>query len=532
MTPANALPTQSVVPSDIGQTSAEWEVVRFAQAVSIAEGQVDPRQEPYASMRHVGPENIEPATGRLSNCRTAREAGLISGKYLFRPGDVVYSKIRPYLRKSVYADSGGLCSADMYPLRPRSGLDAQYVHYFILSDAFTHQAVSHQDRTGIPKINRNQLSTILISKPSLSEQRAIAAVLSKIQAAVEVQDSIVARLRELKAATMAKLFREGLRGEPVKQTEIGEIPESWAVSRFGDFATLQRGYDLPVHERRPGTIPVVGSNGIVGNHSNPAVKGPGVITGRSGTIGLSFFCEQDFWPLNTALFVSSFHGNDPSFAHYLFEVFDFRRYSAGVSVPTLNRNLVHQALLAVPPVSEQAKMAAILRRLDSTAGHAESRRNALKSLFSSMLHVLMTGQVRVPLDLIGRLGAPPGAAQGSSANGRQSRAAGQHGKPDEAMLQEIVRRIVAAVAPKEIILFGSAARGEMGPDSDIDLLVVKACEHRREVARAVRDCLRGVAPGRGKDVVVVTPEDVERDRDTIGYIIRPARRDGRVLYAA
>lgn len=163
---------------------------------------------------------------------------------------------------------------------------------------------------------------------------------------------------------------------------------------------------------------------------------------------------------------------------------------------------------------------------------SERKRDALGSLFSSMLHLLMTGQMRVPLDLIGRLGGLPGAGQGSSAGGGQSRAAGQHGKPDEAMLQEIVRRIVAAVAPKEIILFGSAARGEMGPDSDIDLLVVKACEHRREVARAVRDCLRGVAPGRGKDVVVVTPEDVERDRDTIGYIIRPARRDGRVLYAA
>ena len=189
-------------------------------------------------------------------------------------------------------------------------------------------------------------------------------------------------------------------------------------------------------------------------------------------------------------------------------------------------------LLPLPPATEQKDIADALSRIEQGEDRTIRTREEFKSLFSSMLHNLMTGQVRVPLDLIGRLGALPGAGQGSSARGGQSRAAGQHGKPDEALLQEIVRRIVAAVAPKEIILFGSAARGEMGPDSDIDLLVVKACEHRREVARAVRDCLRGVAPGRGKDVVVVTPEDVERDRDTIGYIIRPALRDGRVLYAA
>jgi predicted nucleotidyltransferase len=102
----------------------------------------------------------------------------------------------------------------------------------------------------------------------------------------------------------------------------------------------------------------------------------------------------------------------------------------------------------------------------------------------------------------------------------------------EETLQELVRRIVEAAAPEEIVLFGSAARGQMGPDSDVDLLVVKSCKNRREVARAIYRQLVGVAPGLPKDIIVVTPEDVERDRDTIGYIIRPALRDGRVVYAA
>lgn len=100
----------------------------------------------------------------------------------------------------------------------------------------------------------------------------------------------------------------------------------------------------------------------------------------------------------------------------------------------------------------------------------------------------------------------------------------------EEILQEIVRRIVAAVHPQKIILFGSAARGETGPDSDLDLLVIKSCRHRRETARRIRRKLIGI--GVPKDIIVAIPEDIERYKDAIGLIYRPALREGKVLYAA
>jgi uncharacterized protein len=98
------------------------------------------------------------------------------------------------------------------------------------------------------------------------------------------------------------------------------------------------------------------------------------------------------------------------------------------------------------------------------------------------------------------------------------------------ILQEIVRRIVAAVQPEKIILFGSAAREEMGPDSDVDLLVIKSCKNRRQTARKIRRSLIGI--GIPKDVLVATPQDIERYKDTIGLIYRPALSEGKVLYAA
>jgi predicted nucleotidyltransferase len=98
------------------------------------------------------------------------------------------------------------------------------------------------------------------------------------------------------------------------------------------------------------------------------------------------------------------------------------------------------------------------------------------------------------------------------------------------ILEEIVRRIVAAVRPEKIILFGSAAREEMGPDSDLDLLVAKPCGHRRRTARKIERSLIGI--GIPTDVIVAKRKDIERYKDTIGLIYRPALREGKTIYAA
>ncbi|MBI2940000.1 MAG: nucleotidyltransferase domain-containing protein [Chloroflexi bacterium] len=98
------------------------------------------------------------------------------------------------------------------------------------------------------------------------------------------------------------------------------------------------------------------------------------------------------------------------------------------------------------------------------------------------------------------------------------------------VLNEIIRRIVEVAQPEKIILFGSAARGMMGPNSDVDLLVVKSGAHRRHLARRIYQSLVGL--GQAVDVVVVTPEDIERYHDAIGLVIEPALREGKVIYAA
>lgn len=98
-------------------------------------------------------------------------------------------------------------------------------------------------------------------------------------------------------------------------------------------------------------------------------------------------------------------------------------------------------------------------------------------------------------------------------------------------LQEVVRRIVEVAHPERIILFGSSARGMAGPDSDLDLLVVKSgVEHRRRLAQDIYMNLSGV--GVGVDLLVLTPQDLEEQRENVGSIVGPILEEGRVVYAA
>lgn len=139
----------------------------------------------------------------------------------------------------------------------------------------------------------------------------------------------------------------------------------WKDCSLGDVVELKRGYDLPQKERLPGDVPLVSSSGFTDFHAKAMVKGPGVVTGRYGTLGQVFYVEQDFWPLNTTLYVRDFKGNDPRFVSYFLRNIDFFVYSDKAAVPGLNRNHLHQARVRVPTnPKEQRAIVYILGTLD------------------------------------------------------------------------------------------------------------------------------------------------------------------------
>ena len=169
-----------------------------------------------------------------------------------------------------------------------------------------------------------------------------------------------------------------------------QTPAGWRVVRLGEVATLQRGVDLPIQDRVPGSVPVYGSNGILGTHVQTLHPGPGVITGRSGSIGVVYFSTGPYWPLNTTLYVRDFHGNSERFIYYLLSQLKLERFAASTGVPSLNRNFVHPDPVPLPPLPEQRAIAAVLDSIDDAIERTEAVITATERLRDALLHQLLT----------------------------------------------------------------------------------------------------------------------------------------------
>lgn len=189
----------------------------------------------------------------------------------------------------------------------------------------------------------------------------------------------------------------------------GQLPVGWEIKKLGEVCTLQRGFDLPKEQREEGDYLLISSSGCIDTHTEAKVLSPGVVTGRSGSIGSVFFITEDFWPLNTTLYVRDFHGNDPRFIFYLLNKFDLKRFASGVGVPTLNRNNVHSELIIIPSsITEQRRIVAILDEAfegcDRAIRNTENNLANARELFESYLNAIFTqkgdGWVEKKLDEI------------------------------------------------------------------------------------------------------------------------------------
>lgn len=183
----------------IGEVPEGWKVTRFKNVACVKANLVPP--EKYPELPQIAPDNIEKDAGVLLNYKKVKDANVISDNHLFFKGQIVYSKIRPMLNKAIIAPFDGLCSADMYPIETTQL--TKYLLYFILSEIFTKQVQRYvNDRVKMPKINKEEIGTILTIIPPLPEQQAIADYLDKkcaeIDALIFVKQQKANELKEYK----------------------------------------------------------------------------------------------------------------------------------------------------------------------------------------------------------------------------------------------------------------------------------------------------------------------------------------------
>ncbi len=254
---------------------------------------------------------------------------------------------------------------------------------------------THVGQSGIGK---NELRNLLVFLPAIAEQQRITSIISKVEELIQKTDQIIEQTQRLKKGLMQKLLTKKIGHEKSKKTSLNHLFENWIETTLGSIVTLQRGHDLFNYQRLPGNIPVIGANGITGYHNIAKEKGPGVLMGRSGTLGKLYFIECDYWPLNTSLYVKKFNGCDPKFVYYFLQTIDYDKHNAGTTVPTMNRNLLHPIKIAIPKDIEiQRRIALILSTVDDFILKEKERRESVISLKKGLMQNLLTGKIRVKL---------------------------------------------------------------------------------------------------------------------------------------
>lgn len=539
-------------PQDISITD-DWSLAKFADVADYKLGRTPPRRSteywsqaggiPWVTISDMPPFGTVKVTSETVSPLAAQEVF----QSLPVPKDTLLMSFKLTIGRTAILGIDAYHNEAIISIRPKPDIDRDFLRFYLPTLDFTY----YQDRAIKGQtLNRGKIDSLPVPMPPFQEQRAIATVLSKLLAGVEVQEKIVATLKELKAATMAKLFRDGIRGEPLKQTEIGEIPKSWEVVPLGELAERitkgssprWQGFNycddgvLFIRSQNVGFGELLLSNTVYlpeefNRKERRSVLSVGdvLINIVGASIGRAAVADERLYHanINQAVALVRLRPNaaNPSFLeHFLISTAGLKqmhRQKKEIARANLSLEDINSFLVPVPALDEQNEIGRSLGQLGRMVAVAEHKRDTLKALFSSMLHRLMTGQVRVTRKMI--------ALQ--ALEDRRKRRPKWSGKVDEKVLKEIVRQIVEVAAPEKIILFGSAVRGEMGPDSDLDFLVIKSCTSRRETAWAIRRALIGIKPRLPIDIIVATPQDIERYKNTIGLIYRPAFREGKVLYA-
>ena len=255
---------------------------------------------------------------------------------------------------------------------------------------------------GVPGLNREMAYMEQVRFPaSLPEQKKIAHILSTVQKAIEAQEQIIKTTTELKKALMHKLFTEGLRNEPQKQTEIGPVPESWEVVEIGDVFKFTSGKKKP-KDTTPDpttehTIPVYGGNGVLGYSNENLLDKSVLILGRVGeNCGCAHLTAPISWVTDNALYVKEEKRTvNWSYATAHFTYLNLNQYSNKMGQPLITQGIINRVKFGIPSRNEQNELANTFETVDARIEQLKAKRNHLQDLFRTLLHELMTAKTRI-----------------------------------------------------------------------------------------------------------------------------------------
>jgi len=407
--------TKEFKQTEIGEIPTGWQPRALGELCSLKKEQIDPSDAGNA--RYVGLEHLDPGNSRIR--RWGTERGLRSAKNKFASGDILYGKLRPYLDKSAVASWPGICSTDILVLSAlKDECVSDYLGFLLHTSAFIAHAKATTKGVNHPRTSWEDLKRFKSAVPLKPEQERIASALSKVQQVAANQERIVSDQRALKAATIAKLLREGLHGEPLKNTEIGEMPRSWQIKNLtASCEKPQYGYtesssekpigpkflritDLTENGVDWGTVPYCkcSENDVIKHQLKAGdilVARIGATTGKNHLIVdcpkavfASYLIRLRAKPGLVPEFLSNFMDSDIYWKQV--RATKGQNLKGGMSGAVLS-----QILMPFPGEPEQKEISNAITVIDKNIRCAVEKHLHAKLLFSSALNQLMTGKMRI-----------------------------------------------------------------------------------------------------------------------------------------
>lgn len=296
---------------------------------------------------------------------------------------------------------GALLNQNAVRIAPANNyLDKKYLAYLGKSQFFRNYIIRHaRGSANQVRMSIGLLKEMEVLLPPLPIQRKIAAILSAYDRLIENNTRRIEILEEMARSIYREWFVKfrfpGHEQVQMVDSELGLIPQSWEVGRLDDALILQRGFDLPTQQRKEGNIPIYASTGVTGTHNEAKVKAPGVVTGRSGSLGTVIYIDEDFWPLNTTLWVKEFRRVTPLYAFYLLSDLKLEQYNSGAAVPTLNRNDIHGRPVVIPPQKILEQLNLFVEPLLVLKKNLLKRSDNLRQTRDLLLPRLISGEIDV-----------------------------------------------------------------------------------------------------------------------------------------
>ena len=313
-------------------------------------------------------------------------------------GDILYSR-RGDVGRCAHVtkkEEGWLCGTGCLRVTIDSEkADSRFVFFQLQHPDTVGWVEKHAVGATMLNLNTTILSSVPIRLPALEIQKRIADILSAYDDLIENNQKQIKLLEEA-AQRLYKEWFVDLRFPGHENTKIVDgVPEGWSRTNINGILTFHRGYDLTKNEMKAGRYPVIGSTSIIGYHNEFKIKGPGIVTGRSGSLGKYQLVWDDFWPHNTSLYISNYKGHNIFFVYSLLQTVDFASLNNGGAIPTLNRNVLSNIEVIEPEKKLQDVFAKIAEPQYQKIRNLEKQNDRLKTARGLLLAKLMSGEVEV-----------------------------------------------------------------------------------------------------------------------------------------